>query len=121
MPHLNWISIAKNQDNKKEYALESDKSSDKQLCKVKYIVGQSKNVIFITFQFKKKMLNPQMHRLRRQEGGRADGLPVGYRYQETVTGAKVEKRRRLNLSSNTDPKVKGLVMTSFKSVLFSAK
>ena len=83
MPHLNWISIAKNQDNKKEYAHESDKSTDKQLCKVKYIVGQSKNVIFITFQFKKKMHNPQMHRLRRQEGGRADGLPVGYRYQET--------------------------------------
>ena len=82
MPHLNWISIAKNQDNKKEYAHESDKSTDKQLCKVKYIVGQSKNVIFITFQFKKKMHNPQMHRLRRQEGGRADGLPVGYRYQE---------------------------------------
>ena len=38
-----------------------------------------------------------------------------------VIDAKGEKRRRLNLSSNTDPKVKGLVMTSFKSVLFSAK
>ena len=91
MPHLNWISIAKNQDNKKEYAHESDKSTDKQLCKVKYIVGQSKNVIFITFQFKKKMHNPQMHRLRRQEGGRADGLPVGYRYQETDQGGEEEE------------------------------
>ena len=82
MPHLNCISIAKNQDNKKKNAHESDKSTDKQLCKVKYIVDQSKNVIFITFQLKEKMHNPQMPRFRRQEGGRADGLPVGYRYQE---------------------------------------
>ena len=28
------------------------------------------------------MHNPQMPRFRRQEGGKADGLPVGYRYQE---------------------------------------
>ena len=118
MPHLNCISIAKNQDNKKKNAHESDKSTDKQLCKVKYIVDQSKNVIFITFQLKEKMHNPQMPRFRRQEGGRADGLPVGYRYQEA--DHQVEKRR-LTLSSITGPKEKGLVITSFLSVLFSAK
>ena len=120
MPHLNWISIAKNQDNKKEYAHESDKSTDKQLCKVKYIVGQSKNVIFITFQLRRKCTTLKCPNSGDKKEAEQMACQLVTVTRRLIISAKLEKRR-LTLSSITGPKEKGLVITSFLSVLFSAK
>ena len=66
------------------------------------------------------MHNPQMPRFRRQEEAKQMAWKLVTVTRRLILGAKVEKRR-LTLSSITGPKEKGLVITSFLSVFFSAK